>query len=178
MISINNDKNCKIRTGELKDAETLLEISNFVVSEGEYFIVVSEELEKSSLEEEKEQIQKIMNNERETLIVAEIDSVVVGSIRIRSNRLKRMSHTSTISMSLGKDYRGMGIGKLLLQALLDWAEKHPLIEKVNLGVFSTNHRAISLYKSMGFIEEGRLVKEYKINENKYIDDVLMYKCVK
>jgi RimJ/RimL family protein N-acetyltransferase len=178
MISINNDKNCKIRTGELKDAETLLEISNFVVSEGEYFIVVSEELENSSLEEEREQIQKIINNERETLIVAEIDGVVVGSIKIRSNRLKRMSHTGTISMSLGKDYRGMGIGKLLLQALLDWAEKHPLIEKVNLGVFSTNHRAISLYKSMGFIEEGRLVKEYKINENTYIDDVLMYKCVK
>lgn len=173
-----HNKNCIIRTGALKDAATLLEISNFVVSEGEYLIAVPEEVEKSSLEEEREQLQKIVNNDNETLMVAEIEGVVVGSIKIRANWLKRMSHTGTISMSLGKDYRGRGIGKLLLQAMLDWAEKHPLIEKVNLGVFSTNHRAISLYKNMGFVEEGRLVKEYKIHENTYIDDVLMYKWVK
>lgn len=177
MSDIINTQNCIIRTVELEDAEALLEISNFVVSEGEYFIIVSEELEKSSLEEEREQIQKILDNERETLIVAEIDGAVVGSIKIRSNKLKRMSHTGTISMSLGKDYRGLGIGKLLLQAMLDWAEKHPLIEKLSLGVLSTNHRAISLYKSMGFVEEGLLVKEYKINEDKYVDDILMYKFV-
>lgn len=178
MPSIMNNKNCEIRSGELRDAEALLEISNFVVSEGEYFIIVDEELEKSSLQEEREQIQKILKNERETLIVAEIEGAVVGSIKMRSNSLKRMSHTGTLSMSLGKDYREMGIGKLLLQALLNWAEKNPLIEKVSLGVFSTNHRAISLYKSMGFIKEGCLVNEYKINEDEYIDDILMYKWVK
>lgn len=178
MSDIIKTQNCIIRTGEVRDTETLIEISDFVVSEGEYFIIVSEELEKSSLEDEREQIQKILDNERETLIVAELDGAVVGSIKIRSNKLKRMSHTGTISMSLGKDYRGLGIGKLLLQAMLDWAEKHPIIEKVSLGVLSTNHRAISLYKSMGFVEEGRLVKEYKINEDKYVDDILMYKFVK
>lgn len=178
MVGTKNNTNCKIRTGELRDTENLIEISDFVVSEGEYFIIVSEELEKSSLEEEREQIQKILDNERETLIVAEIDGAVVGSIKIRSNKLKRMSHTGTISMSLSKNYRGLGIGKLLLQAMLDWAEKNPIIEKVSLGVLSTNHRAISLYKSMGFVEEGRLIKEYKINEDTYVDDILMYKFVK
>ena len=80
-------------------------------------------------------------------------------------------------MSISENYRGMGIGKTLIKTLLDWAENHPLIEKVSLGVFSTNHRAISLYKSMGFIEEGRKVKEIKINENKYVDDIIMYKFV-
>jgi ribosomal protein S18 acetylase RimI-like enzyme len=66
---------------------------------------------------------------------------------------------------------------LLLTALLEWAERNPLIEKVSLGVFSTNYRAISLYKSMGFIEEGRKIKEFKTSENEYIDDILMYKLV-
>ena len=60
---------------------------------------------------------------------------------------------------------------------LDWAEKNPLIEKVSLGVLSTNYRAIALYKSMGFVEEGRKIKEIKINENEYVDDILMYKFV-
>ena len=74
---------------------------------------------------------------------------------------------------ISKNYRGMGIGKMLLKELIGWAEKNPLIEKVCLGGFSTNHRAISLYKSMGFIEEGRKVKEFKIDENEYVDDILM-----
>jgi RimJ/RimL family protein N-acetyltransferase len=60
---------------------------------------------------------------------------------------------------------------------LAWAEQHPSIEKVSLGVFSTNERAITLYKKMGFIEEGRKIKEFKMSDDEYIDDVLMYKLV-
>ncbi len=177
MSVIINTQNCKIRTVVLEDAGALLEISNSVISEGDYFIIVSEELEKKSLKQQREQIQEVLNNENENLIVAEINDVVIGSIAFRSHNLKRRSHTGSISMSISENYRGMGIGKILIKALLDWAENHPLIEKVSLGVFSTNHRAISLYKRMGFIEEGRKVKEFKINENKYVDDILMYKFV-
>ena len=148
-----------------------------VISEGKYFIVVSEEAEKKPLQEEKERIQSILDNKKETLIVAEVNGVVIGSIEFRSQSRKRLSHTGSVSMSISKNYRDMGIGKALLKALLDWAEENPLIEKVSLGVFSTNQRAISLYKQMGFIEEGRLIKEYKLNHGEYIDDVLMCKFV-
>ena len=170
MSDIINTLNCIIRTVELEDAEALLEISNSIISEGDYFIIVSEELDKKSSNQQREKIQEVLNNENENLIVA-------GSIVFRSHNLKRLSHTGTISMSISENYRGMGIGKILIKALLDWAENHPLIEKVSLGVFSTNYRAISLYKSMGFIEEGRKVKEFKMNENEYVDDILMYKFV-
>lgn len=81
-------------------------------------------------------------------------------------------------MMIRKGYREMGIGSMLLQALLDWAESNPFIEKVSLGVFASNHGAITLYKKMGFIEEGRKVKEFKMSENEYVDDILMYKLVK
>lgn len=166
-----------IRNVQLEDAEALLDIGRSVISEGEYFIAVSEEVEKTPLHEEKERIQRILDNIKETLIVAEVNGVVVGSIEFRSQTRKRLSHSGSVSMSISKNYRGMGIGKALLKSLLDWAEENPLIEKVSLGVFSTNQRAISLYKQMGFLEEGRLIKEYKLNHGKYIDDVLMYKFV-
>ncbi|MBW3111626.1 MULTISPECIES: GNAT family N-acetyltransferase [Bacillaceae] len=166
-----------IRNVKLEDAEVLLDIESSVISEGKYFIVVSEELEKKPVQEEKERIQRKLDNEKETLIVAEVDGVVVGSIEFRSQTRKRLSHTGSVSMSISKDYRGMGIGKALLTALLDWAEENPLIEKVSLGVLSTNQRAISLYKQMGFLEEGRLIKEYKLNDGEYIDDILMCKFV-
>lgn len=65
----------------------------------------------------------------------------------------------------------------LLQTLIKWAEGHPVIEKLSLGVFSTNYPAIHLYKKMGFVEEGRKIKDIKLSHDVYVDDVLMYKMV-
>ena len=80
-------------------------------------------------------------------------------------------------MMIEKDFRNIGIGKLLIKGILNWAELNPFIEKVSLGVFSTNERAIVLYKNMGFIEEGRKIKEFKMGNGEYVDDVLMYQLV-
>lgn len=44
-------------------------------------------------------------------------------------------------------------------------------------VIPTNPRAIALYKSLDFVKEGRKIKENKMNENKYVDDIIMYKFV-
>ncbi|MFP3389436.1 GNAT family N-acetyltransferase [Brevibacillus sp. SIMBA_076] len=107
----------------------------------------------------------------------ELEREIVGVIGFSSPNRKRLAHTGSIMMMISKDFRSKGLGKVLLQELLAWAEQHPLIEKVSLGVLSTNHRAIALYKRMGFVEEGRKVKEFKVSENEYIDDVLMYRFV-
>lgn len=165
-----------IRTVQLEDAPALLALLREIVEEGEYFIAVSEEFNKT-LEQQEDSIQHVLENERQAMLVAEWDGVVVGSIAFSSQNRKRTSHTGSITMMIQKEYRNRGLGKLLLQELLAWTKQHPHIEKVSLGVFSTNHRAIALYKSMGFEEEGRKVKEFKRSDDEYIDDILMYKFV-
>ncbi|MDP1421727.1 GNAT family protein [Peribacillus simplex] len=169
-------KNYIIRTGELEDAEAVLDVQNSVISEGEYFITISEEFNKTP-EQQRDWIRRLLENERETIIVAAINGEVIGWIGFQSENRKRMSHKGSFGIMIRKNFRGMGIGKDLVQALLDWAEANPLIEKVSLGVFSTNHRAIALYKSMGFVEEGRKIKEFKMSEREYVDDIIMYKLV-
>ncbi|MBC6976154.1 GNAT family N-acetyltransferase [Bacillus sp. Xin] len=165
-----------IRTGTIEDSEATLDIQKSVVSEGHFLISLPEEFKKTS-SEQREWVQGVLENERETLLVAEKDGKVVGWIVFMSENKQRLSHTGSFGIMISKSHRGLGIGKMLLQALLDWAEKNPLIEKVSLAVFSTNHHAISLYKQMGFIEEGRKIKEFKMDDNEYVDDILMYKLV-
>lgn len=165
-----------IRTVRLEDASPILALQREVVGEGEFFIAVSEEYTKTS-EQQREWIQHVIDNERETMLVAEMDGEVVGLIVFSSQNRKRLSHTGSITMMIKKEHRNMGLGKQLLTEMVAWAEQHPLIEKVSLGVFSTNHRAIALYKSMGFVEEGRKMKEFKLNDTEYVDDILMYKFV-
>ncbi|MEH6852081.1 MULTISPECIES: GNAT family N-acetyltransferase [Bacillus] len=175
--SKNND--CyNVRTGKIEDAEAILDIQKSIVSEGQFLISVLEEFNKTS-SQQKEWVQGILENENETLFVAEKDGEVVGWIVFETTKnRKRLSHTGSFGILIRKGYRELGIGKMLLKTLLEWAENNPFIEKVSLGVFSTNHKAIALYKKMGFIEEGRKFKEFKFNENEYVDDILMYKLVK
>ncbi|WP_243526231.1 GNAT family N-acetyltransferase [Bacillus pseudomycoides] len=176
-MSISKDTACyMIRTGRVEDSEATLDIQKSVVSEGHFLISLPEEFKKTP-SEQREWVQGVLENERETLIVAEKDGEVVGWIVFLTENKKRLSHTGSFGIMISKNYRGLGIGKMLLQALLNWAEKNHLIEKISLGVFSTNHSAISLYKKMGFIEEGRKIKEFKMNDNEYVDDILMYKLV-
>lgn len=48
---------------------------------------------------------------------------------------------------------------------------------MKVGIRKRGKSAIALYKKMGFIEEGRKVREFKISDTEYVDDVLIYKLV-
>ena len=59
----------------------------------------------------------------------------------------------------------------MMNYMIEWAKKNGY-EKVSLAVFSTNKRAINLYKKFGFEIEGAKKREIKINEE-YMDEILM-----
>lgn len=175
-LTRHTDDKVTIRFARIEDAAAILSIQRDVFCEGEFFIAVSEEFNKT-MEQQLAWIQSIIDNDRDTMFVAEINGELAGMIVFVSPARKRLSHTGSITMMIQKAHRNKGIGKALLQELLAWAKQNPLIEKVSLGVFSNNLRAIALYKSLGFVEEGRKVKEFKLAENEYADDILMYKFV-
>jgi ribosomal protein S18 acetylase RimI-like enzyme len=60
-----------------------------------------------------------------------------------------------------------------MNELLSWARSNPRVEKVELQVRSSNVGAIALYRSLGFVEEGRKTRRLKISADEYIDDVYM-----
>ena len=54
------------------------------------------------------------------------------------------------------DFQGRGVGKALMQALLDLADSWTPYTRLELTVYADNARAIALYKQFGFDEEGVL----------------------
>ena len=171
-----NDMNFQIRKARKGDAQAILRIHHDVIAEKDYFISVIEEFHKTE-EAQREWIQEISENDRDMLLVAEVNTKVIGWLVFKSQDRKRLMHTGSFGVMIHKDYRGKGIGKDLIKKLIQWAQQNPKIEKISLGVFSTNQRAIALYKQLGFIEEGRKIREFKFTENEYVDDILMYRLV-
>lgn len=170
------EQQIKVRVAVEEDAATMLEIQKEVLAEEDFLITTVEEFQQT-IDGQKEWIQAKIANERETIFIAQYEEKMVGWLMFQSPHRKRLAHTGTFGMMVLKEYRGLGIGKLLLKKIITWAEHNPYIKKISLGVFSTNERAIALYKKMGFVEEGRKINEIKLHDNEYIDDVLMYKMV-
>ncbi len=165
-----------IRKAHLADAQKMLEIQREVLAEDLFLITITEEFQQT-IEGQQAWIQTKLANDHEIIFVAEHHNEVIGWLAFQSPNRKRLAHTGSFGMMIQKNHRGQGIGKRLIEALLTWAVANPAIEKVCLGVFSTNVGAIALYQKMGFIEEGRKINEIKVRDGEYVDDVLMYKMV-
>lgn len=164
-----------IRTAEVSDASSIIEVMMGVMKDTEFTIHEQDEYP-DTIESKSEQIKKYKNALGKLFLVAEVNGSVVGFLTFNNWDTRRTSHCGFLSMFIKSGFRGKGIGKVMLSLLIEWAELNPEIEKLCLAVFSNNHSAIKLYKQMGFAEEGRCAKEMKLNGN-YVDSVLMYRFV-
>lgn len=98
---------------------------------------------------------------------------VVGWCDVFPKDNPRLNHRGSLGMGLLPGFRGQGIGQKLLEKVLSHAKKIGL-EKVELQVNTTNTAAISLYKKLGFEQEG-LIKNYRKLNSQYFDSLTMGK---
>jgi putative acetyltransferase len=101
------------------------------------------------------------------------DGKIVGHALLEPFKLAVTSHVVDLTIAVHEGNQGNGHGKRLLSHLIDWATSNQKIEKIELRVRSSNTNAIALYKKMGFVEEGRMVRRLKIGPDCYLDDISM-----
>jgi ribosomal protein S18 acetylase RimI-like enzyme len=106
-------------------------------------------------------------------LVAEHAGTVIGHALLEALTLAATSHVVRLTIAVHEGHQGRGVGRALMNELLHWARSHPHIEKVELQVRALNERAIALYRSLGFVEEGRKTRRLKLGPNEYLDDVYM-----
>jgi ribosomal protein S18 acetylase RimI-like enzyme len=171
------DKEILLRNATVNDANEIALIKSEIIGE-EVFML--RELAEANInaDSEKEEISEHLNRDGSVYIVAEFDGHVIGFLEFLNGSLKRIRHSGMFSMYIRKDFREEGIGSLLLEELIRWAESDSLIEKLTLAVFSTNTRARKLYEKFGFIVEGNCPHDMKLSDGTYIDSILMYRFVK
>ncbi|HEX4882820.1 MAG TPA: GNAT family N-acetyltransferase [Casimicrobiaceae bacterium] len=84
-------------------------------------------------------------------------------------------HVGVLGMGVLRDYRGRGIGRRLIAAALAAAEGR--FEQVDLDVYGNNVAAQALYRSVGFVEQGRKRGGRKL-DGAYDDILLMTRFLK
>lgn len=162
-----------IRQVEEHDAENLIEYSKTIFASTDQVLTTLEEYT-ISVADEKTWINNIRKSLNSKLLIAELDGRIVGFLFFIGQQKIKIAHTGEVGVNVHPDYRGQGIGRALMEDLIEWANNHEIIEKIILQVFATNLKAISLYNSLGFKEEGRFVKAVKQKNGEHVDVVQMY----
>lgn len=75
-------------------------------------------------------------------------------------------------MAVSETRRGEGIGRALLAAALDTAERWHGVRRIELEVYLDNTAAIALYTGHGFVREG-VARGYALRDGAYVDVALM-----
>ena len=110
---------------------------------------------------------------RGIFLVAEDAGTLVGHAFLEPLPLAVTAHVVRLTIAVHEDWQHQGIGRALMTELLAWARATPGVDKVELQVRSSNQPAIALYRSLGFVEEGRKTRGLKLGPGHYLDDIYM-----
>jgi ribosomal protein S18 acetylase RimI-like enzyme len=167
-----NKKTVTVREATILDAERMLYAGSKALRNAPYMLSTAEDMQNVTVEDMKKLLKTYVQNPSYVQFIAEVDGELVGAIEFKSGDKEKISHQGSFGMTVLPEYRNYGIGRALLETLINWAKNNSRIEKVCLEVMEGNIGAIKLYKTMGFVEEGRKIKGVKL-EDSYQDLILM-----
>lgn len=98
-------------------------------------------------------LRELMEMDNAIVLLAEMDSKVIGSgfghIREAKPYLDHGYYAHLGFMYTDPDYRGKGVNKAIVQALMDWSGSKGITE-LRLTVYADNSSAIRAYEKVGF----------------------------
>ena len=158
-------KTAKIRAVKIEDAPDINRMRTMDGVRENILGMMSERIADSE-----KYIRELTQNDH--VLVAEENGAVIGCAGLHVSPRPRERHTAWCGINIHTEHQRQGVGKALMEAILDIADNWLKLKRVELCVFTDNQSAISLYKKMGFVVEGTK-KFAAIRDGAYIDEYLM-----
>jgi ribosomal protein S18 acetylase RimI-like enzyme len=173
VLELKTGKKIIIRHLTKIDVDGVWKNFNEVIDEGLYlpvFFPVRSQLEKDSWYHN-------IKKEKEICIIAEIPNLnspfnIVGQCEISNSTWDAAAHVGILGIIVKEKYRNLTIGRNLIDFAIRESKNLNNKEKIILSSFSTNERAIHLFKKLGFKLIGVRKNQFYM-DLKYIDEVLM-----
>ncbi|MCO7125892.1 GNAT family N-acetyltransferase [Sporolactobacillus shoreicorticis] len=156
-----------IREARKSDAAPILAFLKQIADESDFLTFGSVEELHLTIEKEEATFEKYAKLENALYLVAEYDGKIAGTLNFDGGTKKRTAHAGEFGICVRKDYWDKGIGRALITRMIEWSKETGVIRKINLRVCSDNPRAVNLYNSFGFEEEGIIKRDFLIDGTFY-----------
>lgn len=173
VLELKSGENIIIKHLTKLDVDGVWHNFNEVIEESSYlpvFFPVRSQLEKDSW-------YRNIKKENEICIVAENPDLkkphnIIGQCEILNSDWNASEHVGVLGIIIRKEYRELTIGRVLIDFAIRESKILNNKEKIILSSFSTNERALHLFKKLGFEVIGVRKKQF-LMDSKYIDEVMM-----
>ncbi|MEM9419181.1 MAG: GNAT family N-acetyltransferase [Planctomycetota bacterium] len=170
-IKLRDGRTVLIRTPTLDDAQGMRDYLDALRVEAPH-IMFSPQDELPTLQQEREFLASGFGPDA-LRIVAEHGGEIVASASVTRMKMFKTRHRSTLGIGIRAPWRGVGLGKHLMQELIRFARRHPEIEQIELCVFVENVVAHQLYEKLGFEVFGKLTAAVRHADGRTDDEWLM-----
>ncbi|WP_242217872.1 GNAT family N-acetyltransferase [Bacillus cereus group sp. BfR-BA-01380] len=161
-ICLKNGKEVMIREAVQEDAQSMINFYNIVGGETDFLSFGKNEFG-MPLHDYENFIESTRTDNNSIILLATMDDEIISIASITSSQKMRTKHVGTLGIVIAEEHCGFGLGKELMEELIEWARRNGATKKIHLVTREDNDRAIELYKKVGFKEEGLLEQDTYIN---------------
>ena len=159
-ITLKDGRECVLRNGTESDGQASLDSFILTHEQTDFLLTYPDEISMTA-EEQGRFLKEKTESADEIEILALVDGRVAGTAGVEAiHKREKTRHRAEFGVSVDKAYWGLGIGRALTEACIECARKAGY-SQFELEVVSDNTAALSLYKSVGFVEYGRNPRAFR-----------------
>jgi putative acetyltransferase len=163
----------QIRSALISEALDVLNTMIEIAEDSPYILSSADDFRKKTEAEEAAFIEKSINGKHSFFLVVIVDQKIIGTADFSNYRDSKRAHRGGLGISIHKAYRGEGIGKKVMEVIIDNARAFHSIEYIELDVMEENKAAFQMYKGLGFEVVHRTPQAYQLSEGNYTSNIMM-----
>lgn len=175
-ITLKDGRTCILRPTHPDDAAEMIDYMKQIAEDTRFTLRTPEEVT-FTLEQEREILGHLLEDNGSVMMVAEVEGQVAGNCSISGMGYKsRIRHRCSMAIALKKDFWNLGIGYAMITYLAELT-KQIGFEQMELEVVTDNVRGRKLYEKCGFTETGKRLRAMKYEDGTYADEIIMIKLL-
>ena len=173
-IIAKDGKSYTVRRAEISDAEAVLKLLRITAEQSVFLLREPDEVT-MTVEQEQAFIQQYSADSGTLLLLLEQGEQLLGLCSVAPvGPFRRYAHRCGVAIALHRDVWGLNLGRNMMEILLTEA-KQVGYEQAELDVIADNHRAVALYKRLGFEQYGVMPRNMQYTDGTYADAIWMMK---
>lgn len=175
-IKLKDGTTCILRSPNKQDAEKMIEHLKMTSEETHFMNRYPEEIN-ITIDKEIEILKDNLMSSQNMMIGVFVNNELAGNAGISCVRNNiKLRHRAVFGISIKQKYWNNGIGNALIKEIIEQA-KQIGYEQIELGVFSDNEKAVTLYKKYGFEVWGNIKNAFKLKDGTYRDEIIMGRII-